>query len=266
MAPTSTTSGAPGGGNVVQLRGTTSIIGKFTPLYVVDGVIVSDVSIPSGTNLLSRSFGNGLGIAGIQDNPVNRIADLNPNDIENIEVLKGAAASAIYGSKASNGVVLITTKRGRVGAPQFSVSSGLGSRRLYKLGARVFPEASRCQPRVRRGWAQYWTPGRVFDNERGFGHKPLSYETSASMSGGTESTPYFASAWSSMKAASSRTRSDKHSLRFNVDQTVGPDQFRPGCLGDPHAERPGSHGQRQSGMRVLLGPAFRSVAQLQLIR
>ena len=65
-----TTSGAPGGGNVVQLRGVTSIIGKFTPLYVVDGVIVSDVSIAPGTNLLSRSFGNGLGIAGIQDNPV----------------------------------------------------------------------------------------------------------------------------------------------------------------------------------------------------
>src|SRR5438093_3101876 len=67
-----TTSGAPGGGNVVQLRGVTSIIGKFTPLYVVDGVIVSDVSIAPGTNLLSRSFGNGLGIADIQDNPVNR--------------------------------------------------------------------------------------------------------------------------------------------------------------------------------------------------
>ena len=50
-----------------------------------------------------------------QDNSINRIADLNPNDIENVEVLKGASASAIYGSKASNGVILITTKRGRSG-------------------------------------------------------------------------------------------------------------------------------------------------------
>src|SRR6185295_6892766 len=67
-----------------------------------------------------------------QEFPVNRIADINPNEIENIEVLKGASASAIYGSKASAGVVLITTKRGRVGKPQFNVSQRFGTSALYE--------------------------------------------------------------------------------------------------------------------------------------
>src|SRR5262245_30378401 len=97
--------GAPGGGMRVRLRGVTSIIGENQPLYVVDGVIMSDVSIPPGTTAVTRASGSVS--AGAQETPVNRIADLNPNDIENVEVLKGASASAIYGSKASNGVIII---------------------------------------------------------------------------------------------------------------------------------------------------------------
>src|SRR5690606_10816186 len=65
-------------------------------------------------------------LATMEADPVNRIADLNPNDIASIEVLKGAAASAIYGSKAANGVVVITTKRGQVGAPQINVTQRFG--------------------------------------------------------------------------------------------------------------------------------------------
>jgi len=97
------------------MRGVTSVIGTFQPLYVVDGVIVSNAEIGRGTNLLTRAF-TSQGIVPTvdnQDNAINRIADINPNDIENVEVLKGASASAIYGSKAANGVILISTKRGR---------------------------------------------------------------------------------------------------------------------------------------------------------
>src|SRR5260370_5530459 len=82
-AQISENSGAPGGGMLVRMRGVTSVIGNFTPLYVVDGVIVSDQAIFGGTNFLPRAFG-ASGIAGNQDNPVNRIADLNPNDIESV--------------------------------------------------------------------------------------------------------------------------------------------------------------------------------------
>ena len=121
-------SGAPGGGSIVRIRGVTTIIGQFTPLYVVDGVIVSDEQLATGTNFLTEAIRNRLApTTDNQDNAANRIADLNPYDIEKVEVLKGAAASAIYGSKASNGVILITTKRGQAGRPQFGVTQRFGA-------------------------------------------------------------------------------------------------------------------------------------------
>lgn len=126
-AQISTSTGAPGGGNRVRIRGISSILGNATPLYVVDGVIASDVSIGNGTNKVTRASGTVIS-AITQEAPVNRISDLNPNDIESVEILKGSAAAAIYGSKASGGVIIITTKRGSAGRPQFSLRSGLGNR------------------------------------------------------------------------------------------------------------------------------------------
>lgn len=95
-------SGTPGGGIMVRIRGNSSISSSNRPLYIVDGIPVRD------GGLSTRSFG------GQNDNA---LATLNPNDIESIEILKDASAKAIYGSRAANGVVIITTKRGKVGAP-----------------------------------------------------------------------------------------------------------------------------------------------------
>ena len=92
----------------LRLRGITSINATAEPLYVVDGVVMSDVAIPSNQNFVTKAA-SGSNPSLNQDAQVNRIADLNPNDIENIEILKGASASAIYGGRASNGVVIITT-------------------------------------------------------------------------------------------------------------------------------------------------------------
>jgi TonB-dependent SusC/RagA subfamily outer membrane receptor len=117
-------SGAPGGGAQLRLRGISTINGQSSPLYVIDGVIVSNVAIPSGANAITGAAAGGS--ASNQDNPVNRIADLNPNDIETIEVLKGASAAALYGSKAANGVVVITTKRGRSGENRVNVTQRVG--------------------------------------------------------------------------------------------------------------------------------------------
>ena len=89
-----TNSGAPGGGLQVRLRGTSTIIGGSEPLYVLDGIVVSNAAIPSNQNAISRASG-GSNPSLTQDALVNRIADLNPNDIEKIEILKGAAASSI---------------------------------------------------------------------------------------------------------------------------------------------------------------------------
>ncbi|HEX8528789.1 MAG TPA: TonB-dependent receptor plug domain-containing protein, partial [Cytophagales bacterium] len=94
-------SGTPGGGITVRVRGSTSISASNRPLFIVDGVPVEDGSLGL------RDFG------GQNDNA---LALINPNDIESIQVLKDASAKAIYGSRAANGVVLVTTKRGKSNA------------------------------------------------------------------------------------------------------------------------------------------------------
>jgi TonB-dependent SusC/RagA subfamily outer membrane receptor len=96
-------SGTPGGDIQVRLRGVTTILGSARPLYVIDGVIFSSQSIGSGASAVTAG----------QIPPSSRVADLNPYDVQSVEVLKGAAATALYGSQGSNGVVIIKTKRGR---------------------------------------------------------------------------------------------------------------------------------------------------------
>lgn len=104
------TSGLPGRGFSIQVRGTGSITANNEPLYVVDGFPM-EVSPQSS----SGSFSGG-----------NPLTNLNPNDIESIQVLKDAAAASIYGSRGSNGVVIITTKKGKSGKPQISFNSYFG--------------------------------------------------------------------------------------------------------------------------------------------
>ena len=117
--------GAPGGGMQIQIRGITSINANASPLYVVDGVIVDNDMQNRGNNAITFAPAGGVASSD-QDLGVNRIADLNPDDIENIEVLKGASASAIYGSKASAGVVIITTKKGTAGKAAWNFSQKVG--------------------------------------------------------------------------------------------------------------------------------------------
>src|SRR3989442_9880052 len=137
-----TNSGAPGGGVQVAFRGVTSVFGAQSPLYVVDGVIVSDAAIPNNQQVVTASNA-GSNPSPLQQGQVNRIADLNPFDIENVEVLKGASAAAIYGSKAANGVVVITTKRGQSSEPRLNVTQRLGFFELaHKLGARAFNDSA----------------------------------------------------------------------------------------------------------------------------
>lgn len=108
-------SGEPGGGMTVRVRGSTSINASSEPLYVIDGVpIVSQ-------NLARTTYGQ----------PSNPLADINPADIESMEILKDAAATAIYGARAANGVVLITTKRGKSGKPTVSLSSYIGNSQAW---------------------------------------------------------------------------------------------------------------------------------------
>ncbi len=100
-------SGEPGASSFIMIRGQKSIEGTSQPIFVVDGVPVDNSTIVTTEPT-----------AGTQ--AMNRISDLNPNDIESVEILKGAAAAAIYGARAGAGVVLITTKRGQAGAPKWN--------------------------------------------------------------------------------------------------------------------------------------------------
>src|SRR5947199_2217858 len=140
-ATISMNSGAPGGGAQMQIRGVTSILGNGQPLFVMDGVIISNDAISDGANSVTGagSRANPSGIGGTQDALVKRLADLNPAEIESIEVLKSAAATAMYGSRATNGVVIIKSRHGRGGAPAFNLTSRIGRSPAYRLvGTRQF--------------------------------------------------------------------------------------------------------------------------------
>lgn len=102
-------SGESGVAPKIRIRGTSSIIGNREPLWVVDGIVVKDPVQISAQELNNPDYVNRIG---------NAIAGLNPQDIERLDILKDAAATALYGSKAANGVIVITTKRGRQGKPE----------------------------------------------------------------------------------------------------------------------------------------------------
>ncbi len=216
-------SGAPGGGVQMQLRGTTSINAASEPLYVVDGVVLSNVAIPSNQNAVTRSTG-GSNPNLTQDGQVNRIADINPNDIENVEVLKGASASAIYGSRASNGVVILTTRRGRSGARRINATQRVGFSAISNtLGSRTFRTSEEAVSVFGASAAAAFQPGVVFDQEMELaGRKPASSESVLDMSGGDSDTRYFVSGlWKNDGGIIENTGFAKQSLRANVDQDVG---------------------------------------------
>jgi TonB-linked SusC/RagA family outer membrane protein len=216
-----TNSGAPGGGVSVTLRGVTSIIGSTSPLYVVDGVIISDATTQPGTDVITVSSGGG-GYTSPTENGVNRVADINPDDIETVEVLKGASAAAIYGSKAAGGVIVITTKRGVQGAPQFRLRQQFGiSQIARKIKFRRFESLEEAQS-VYSNAADYWT-GEYYDHETLLaGGTPLSYETSGDVSGGTDDMRYFASVLARHEGGIvANTFADKQALRVNLDKNVG---------------------------------------------
>lgn len=176
-------SGTPGGAMSVRVRGTSSLSGSGQPLYIIDG-------IPVTTGDYAQVGYSGQGI--------NALSDLNPNEIESVSVLKDAAAAAVYGARASNGIVLITTKRGKTGRSQIGVNAYYGFqepwRRLDMLNARewmeyrndlagtaVFTEADMANNTIDTDWQDVI-----------FRTAPISnYEVSAT--GGNEKTQFYIS-------------------------------------------------------------------------
>ena len=170
-------SGDPAGGISIRLRGPSTVLGSSDPLYIVDGIIISNSS-----NELIDLGGNAQ----------NRLADLNPNDIERIEIIKGAAAAAIYGSRASNGVVQIFTKKGKSGEPRFNFSTNVKVNELRKkIDYNTVPLAWE-DPFDRENLATI--SATRYDLQDKFFSSAFGIENYLSVNGGDDKTSYFISA------------------------------------------------------------------------
>jgi len=212
--------GAPGGGLSIQLRGISSLSGASQPLIIVDGVYINNSFQRTG-----RAAVSGAG-ASNQDDGANRLADLNPNDIESIEVLKGPSAAAIYGTRANAGVIIITTKRGAVGRTKVSLSQDIGfAEPLRLLGVDdwsedkinfFFPEARRPIELERFGQGV-----RIDYEDYFYNNRALLSNTRLTLNGGSERTKFFISGnITSEDGTVKNTGFDRYSLRANIDHKI----------------------------------------------
>jgi TonB-linked SusC/RagA family outer membrane protein len=168
-------SGNPAGGISVRLRGTSTVVGAADPLYIIDGVIVNN----SSTELLD--------LGGYAQN---RLVDINPADIDHMEIIKGAAAAAIYGSRASNGVVQIFTKKGKEGKPSYSFSTNFKVSDVRKtLDVNTYPF------RFNNTTVTDLTKTAVqrYDYQDDIFRSAIGTENNLSVSGGSNGTQYFVS-------------------------------------------------------------------------
>jgi TonB-linked SusC/RagA family outer membrane protein len=193
--------GDPSGGFSVTLRGVSSIYGSSDPLYVLDGVVISNQT-RNVTQLNVDAPGAVMG--------QNRLADINPDDIASIEVIPGGAAAAIYGSRAANGVVLITSKKGTIGDPKYTYRVGMNvneirekvytnlygkqfgsaEQRLYPI-AGVDPVTGALT--VGGNFSTETVDVKRYDYQDDIFETGVGFSNHISVSGGTNNTQYFAS-------------------------------------------------------------------------
>ena len=191
-------SGSPGGGGIsVRLRGTNSFISGSDPLYIVDGVIVDNGSAQ-------------LADLGIRSNPQNRLADLNPDDIEHIEVTRGAAAAALYGSRANNGVVQIFTKRGTIGKAHYTASTRFSESELREQQPfNFYPFNEAGLPVKRYNYQDYI-----------FRQAPAN-EQNLTVEGGNDQTRYYISGnYAFEDGIMKSTSSQRSGARINIQQQL----------------------------------------------
>lgn len=222
-------SGAPGGGLSVKLRGVTSVFGNTQPLYVVDGVFMDNSATSGGLNAVTGAAAGGN--ASNQDNPSSRIADLRAEDIENIEILKGASAAAVYGSRAAAGVIIITTKRGKQGPTRVSFSQDLGFVKVRKLlGVRQFtPETAASlssdpatSAALKQQFLDAQSAGKLYDYEKEvYGNTGFTRNSVLSLTGGGDKTNfYFSAAQKDEEGIVKQTGYRNSSLRLNIDHRI----------------------------------------------
>lgn len=225
------TSGAPGGGVSIQLRGISTITGNSQPLYIIDGVYAVSDEVGNGAGSVAFSGASGGAGRTTQDNGTNRISDLNPADIESIEILKGPSAAAIYGTRANAGVIVIRTKRGTAGKTRVNVSQDFGfAKARHLLGKedwtpakidKFYSGTDADEQKALLAAAQ--ASGKIYDYEKEvFGNTAFLRNTSASISGGSEKTKFYVSGSNTNEdGIVKRTGYNRSSIRANVDHKVG---------------------------------------------
>lgn len=225
-AQISQNSGDPSGGISVKLRGISTISGSTEPLYIVDGVIIDN----STTRVTNSDPNYGVGSTG--DNFVgsvgqNRMADINPADIERIEVLNGAAAAAIYGSRANAGVVQIFTKRGSAGVPVINFSTTFSVNQLRKkLDVNEAPTKFGGSPNdstqnILTPAIVSTTPVQRYDYQDFIFRTGVGTDNNISVAGGKDKTKYYTSAsYLYNQGIIRNTDFSRYSFRVNLDQEI----------------------------------------------
>ncbi len=204
-------SGAPGGTTTIRIRGGNSIQGDNEPLYVIDGIPFKNDGAASGSSF-------------------NVLSTLNPSDIESMTVLKDASSTAIYGSRGANGVVIITTKRGKVGKSTVNFESYYGVQEVRKFYD-VFDARQYAQfvndANTNEGRAEVYSPAQVDAFGEGTNWQKEIYRSAPisnyqlSLSGGDEKTQYaLAGGYFTQKGIVTNSDFDRYSLRLNLDRML----------------------------------------------
>ena len=225
-------SGAAGAGAQIILRGGTSGSENRDnqPLFVVDGVIYDNSS-----SLVGNTGFDGTGTA--QTITSNRVMDINPEDIENMSILKGPAASALYGSRAANGVVLITTKKGKEGhtevnlSAKYILSQASSLPKVQKSFLRGYLEdqydgnkyiGTNYNDFAYTSWGKYDPNATRYDNIGDFFQNGGIWDTNLSVSGGTKNNSFYLSgSFYDQDGIVPTTGYTKTTFRFNGEQKVG---------------------------------------------
>ena len=211
--------GGPGEGASIVLRGATSLDGDNQPLFVVDGVPLDNSSFVES---LAPGAGSAFnGVTGRSIGTPNRASDINPDDIESVTVLKGPAAAALYGVKAGNGAIIITTKKGKTGSTSVVYSNLFSfdnvmrlpeTQSTYKQGTNGVPSSS-----SRFSYGPQFLPGEtIYDNMGDFFETGKSQTHNLSVSGGSEKYTFrFAASNANQNGVVPKTEYGKTSLRLS---------------------------------------------------
>ena len=217
-----TTSGAPGSSSSIRVRGQATINANAEPLYVIDGVIVQ------GGGSRGADFGLGDALGNGTVSTISPLSTINPADIVSMEILKDASATAIYGAQGANGVVLITTKRGKAGDAKISYDGMFAvsrqTKRLDMMNLREYAEFYNDMTAV----GEISKPNAVYSDPSILGtgtnwqdaifQTALQHQHQLSVSGGTDKVQYYVSgSYMSQEGTVIGSKFDRFSVRTNLD-------------------------------------------------